>query len=155
MGCGKESSRNRGPTSGVVSLQFVDERKKTQARQLRSACTPAEKWLWHHLRNRKIDGLKFRRQQVIEGFVADFFCEEARLVIEVDGAIHDEAKQKKIDAHRERVFAARGIETLRLRNGTILNSIEECLLKIAVAAEQRLVTKQAPLRAERGGRRPG
>jgi len=149
--------RKRRPTlsSGVVALQYVDEHKKEQARRLRRASTPAEKRLWHYVRNRNVQGLKFRRQQVIEGFIADFFCEEIKLAVEVDGTVHNNAEQKKIDEHREKVFSARGITTIRFSNKHVLNHIDECIRQIAdIAIKQRRLT-QAPLRAERGGRRPG
>jgi very-short-patch-repair endonuclease len=123
--------------SGVISLQYVKKGKKRQARMLRAHATPAEKILWELLRNRKVAGLKFRRQQIIDGFIADFFCEEARLVIELDGGIHDDPEQKKIDLHRENVFKMRGLSTLRIRNEMVYkeNTVTEL---IGVEVERRL-----------------
>jgi very-short-patch-repair endonuclease len=102
----------------------VDEGKKEQARKLRICATHAEKVMWELLRNRKVAGLKFRRQQVIDGFIADFFCEEAKLVIELDGGVHNDPKQKKIDIHREQVFKIRGLHTLRIKNEVVLTEKE-------------------------------
>jgi very-short-patch-repair endonuclease len=133
----KRERKHGGQSSGVVCLQYVDERKKTQSRRLRKECTPAEKRLWQYLRNRGVDGLKFRRQQVIEGFVADFYCEKAKLVIELDGAVHNKPEQQKRDVYREKVFAARGIATLRLRNGEIFTDLQKCLMKIKNATNKQ------------------
>ncbi len=142
-------------SSGVVALQYVDEHKKEQARRLRQASTPGEKKLWCFVRNRKVSGLKFRRQQVIEGFIADFFCEEIKLAVEVDGTVHNDVEQKRIDEYREKVFSARGITTIRFPNDDVLNHIDECIRQIADIANEQKRLIQAPLRAERGGRRPG
>jgi very-short-patch-repair endonuclease len=69
----------------------MKEIKKRFARQLRQEQTKAEKIVWEQLRNRKFKGLKFRRQHVIEGFILDFYCPDAKLGIEVDGNIHQKA----------------------------------------------------------------
>jgi very-short-patch-repair endonuclease len=73
-------------TSGVILLQRVKKDKLSRARQLRLSPTPAEMKLWQHLRRNQIACVKFRRQQLIEGFIVDFFCHKAGLVIEIDGA---------------------------------------------------------------------
>lgn len=85
--------------------------------------TPAEKILWEVLRGKRCAGLKFRRQQIIEGFIADFFCPAKNLVIEVDGPIHEREEQKKKDEHRCAVFKTRGLQELRFTNNDILKDI--------------------------------
>lgn len=135
---GEGSKKRTTLSSGVVALQYVAEHKKEQARRLRRESTPAEKKLWHFIRNRKVEGLKFRRQQVIEGFIADFFCEEIKLAVEVDGGIHNDKEQKKIDEHREKVFSARSITTIRFRNNDVLNRLDECLQQIADIGIKRI-----------------
>ena len=70
-------------------------KKKLFARELRKESTPAEKIVWEHLRNRKFNNLKFRRQHVIHGFVIDFYCHELSLALEIDGDVH--LKQKDYD----------------------------------------------------------
>lgn len=114
-------------SSGVVLLQRVEEYKKRQARSLRKNMTEAERVLWEHLRNRKLDGLKFRRQQIIEGFIVDFFCHELKLVIELDGEIHDTSEQREIDEHRKKVFKLRGLKEVRFKNNNVLNNISSVL----------------------------
>ncbi|GAG50284.1 unnamed protein product, partial [marine sediment metagenome] len=76
-------------------------------------------------------GLKFRRQQIIEGFIVDFFCEKLRLVIEVDGEVHNQDEQIIHDRHRKNVFAARGIREVRFNNNEVLNNIDNVLEKIS------------------------
>jgi very-short-patch-repair endonuclease len=116
--------------SGVVFLQYVTDEKIHQSRNLRRNMTDAESILWEWLRNRKIAGMKFRRQQVIEGFIADFYCEAAKLVIEVDGNVHDTKNQIEIDKHRREVFEARGLTELRFKNEEIHFDISKVIAKI-------------------------
>ncbi len=71
------------------------EKLKPLARQMRTQPTPAEDILWQHLRNRQLLGYKFRRQHSIERFIVDFFCNQAGLVIEVDGPIQQYQKQEE------------------------------------------------------------
>ena len=76
------------------------------ARELRNAATDAEKVLWQHLRGRRLSGLKFRRQYPIAGYIADFACIEARLVIELGGGQH--ADRQAYDAERTRKLETNG-----------------------------------------------
>lgn len=95
---------------------------KPLARQNRHEPTPAENALWQRVRNRQIKGLKFRRQYSIERFIVDFVCLEQKLIIEVDGNIHDE--QPDYDEIRELYLQAQGFCILRFRNEMVLNNIE-------------------------------
>lgn len=114
-------------TSGVVALQYISELKKSQSREFRKNPTETENIFWQAVRNRRIGGLKFRRQQVIEGFIVDFFCEEKKLVVEIDGSFHNTEEQKKIDAHRKAVFEARGLREIRFTNEQVFNDLESIL----------------------------
>jgi very-short-patch-repair endonuclease len=149
--------------SGVVGIQRVSKGKLEDSRKLRKNMTPSESLLWEHLRNRKCGGFKFRRQQVIEGFIADFYCEQPQIVVEVDGGIHDDADAKKNDAHRETVFRARGITTIRFQNDQVNRHIESVVDQIAAACESnrkqsklaewerhRLVNSGSPFRSGEG-----
>ena len=122
-------------TSGVILLQRTSPDKIDQARTLRKNMTEAEQALWQKLRGSKLFGLKFRRQQIIEGFIADFFCHAVKLVIEVDGSIHDNEEQKRTDTHRREVFAARGLRELRFRNEEVLENSTDVLKRITSACE--------------------
>jgi very-short-patch-repair endonuclease len=104
--------------------------------------TPAETVLWQELRHSQMAKLHFRRQQVIDGFIADFYCHAAGLVVEVDGAIHD--AQAEYDAERSQVFARRGIRVLRFANDHVLTDTAGVLAEItAVAGALLSKTKQS------------
>lgn len=102
------------------------------AKEMRRNATPAEKTLWAALRNRRLAGLKFYRQDVIGPFIADFYCASARLVVEVDGEIHD--YQNDQDNARTRQFEYYGYRVIRFRNEEVLNELEWVLSQIAIAA---------------------
>jgi very-short-patch-repair endonuclease len=86
------------------------------SRRFRHNPTEAEKKAWNLLRNRQILGLKFRRQRVIDGFIVDFYCAEERLILEIDGAVHDDAIARDYDQVRSSHFASKGLNVLRIRN---------------------------------------
>lgn len=100
------------------------------ARNLRQNETSAENLLWRNLRNRKLNGLKFRRQHPLNKFIADFYCHEKRLVIEVDGAVHDSKEAKEYDSNRTYELNETGIMVLRFRNEEILAGMSEVLKRI-------------------------
>ena len=89
--------------------------------------TPAEKILWQELRANKL-GVHFRRQQVIEGFIVDFYCHKAALVIEVDGDIHD--LQQEEDARREKVLRGMGLRVVRFRNEEVVRDLSAVVGKV-------------------------
>src|SRR4051794_18255684 len=87
------------------------------SRRLRSELTPAEQRLWRELRANRLAGLHFRRQQVLFGFIADFYCHAARLAVELDGAVHQE--RAEYDQERDRILEANGIRSIRFPNDRI------------------------------------
>jgi very-short-patch-repair endonuclease len=93
--------------------------------------TPSERTLWAALRARGLDGLHFRRQQIIDGFIADFYCSAAGLVLEVDGPVH--AAQAFQDAERDRILMARGLRVLRVSNNDVLHHLPATLRRISAA----------------------
>ena len=99
-----------------------------RARGLRRSATPAEQALWNALRERRLAGIKFRRQQPLGPFIVDFFSEEARLVIEVDGKHHFPRPQR--DRTRDRFLSAAGLTVLRFPNREILEHLERVLARI-------------------------
>lgn len=116
--------------------------KRAASRRMRREMTPAEAALWQRLRAGRLDGFHFRRQQIIDGFIADFYCYAARLVIEVDGGVHDE--QRDYDAARDRIIAARGLRVLRLTNEQVLRDLPATLHAIRDAAQCRDVQGESP-----------
>jgi very-short-patch-repair endonuclease len=94
-----------------------------RAGELRNNPTEAEKTLWEILKNKKLNRLKFRRQHPINSFIADFYCHEKKLVIEVDGPIHENINQIEHDNIKDTVFNNLDIKVLRIKNNDIFNDI--------------------------------
>ncbi len=105
-------------------------------RELRQSSTKAEKILWKYLRNRKLDGLKFRRQHPIDKFIADFYCHEEKLVVELDGAVHDDVMNAQYDKARTYELKGSGITVIRFRNSEVENNISFVLNEIRKATEK-------------------
>ncbi|NEQ28797.1 MAG: DUF559 domain-containing protein [Microcoleus sp. SIO2G3] len=123
----------KGSTGNIVIGQKVTSVKVERAKELRHQMTEEEKILWQHLRANRLNGLHFRRQQIIDGFIADFYCHAARLVIEVDGQIHQQ--QAEYDAERDRALSARGLRLLRIKNEEVRQNLDSVLARIAKACE--------------------
>ena len=121
------------PIKNIVTEQRVAKAKLERAKELRREMTPAEKLLWHEIRAKKL-GVRFRRQQVIQGFIVDFYCHKAALVIEVDGDIHD--LQQEEDARREKVLREMGLAIVRFRNEEILKDLFVIVGKIKETIEK-------------------
>lgn len=108
------------PVKNIIPGQKVTKEKQQRARELRREMTPAEKVLWEQIRANKL-GVHFRRQQVIAGFIVDFYCHKAALVIEIDGDIHD--LQKEEDERREEVLSALGLRVVRFGNDEVMKDL--------------------------------
>jgi imidazole glycerol-phosphate synthase subunit HisF len=100
-----------------------------RAKELRSNLTPAEMVLWGYLKTKPF-GYKFRRQHPIGIYIADFFCYKLKLVIEVDGLIHDSEEVKKNDEEREKIIRAEGIKIIRFSNTEVMQQLEKVIIKI-------------------------
>lgn len=107
------------------------------AKKLRNTVTDAEKLLWEHLKEKKL-GVKFRRQHPISSFIADFYCHEKKLIIELDGSIHNIKGIFENDLERQAAIEAFGIKVIRFKNEEIYKNIDIVLNKInkAMQAEQ-------------------
>jgi cyclase len=95
------------------------------ARQLRLNETEAEKELWRHLSKKQVNGMRFRRQHPVLYFIADFFCPQAKLVIEVDGGIHNLPAQYEYDRNRDRELMSLGLKVLRFTNEEVFSNIDK------------------------------
>ncbi len=104
------------------------------ARELRRRQTPAEQILWELLRHRRFWGLKFRRQHQIGDYVADFYCHQHRLVVELDGPVHGEEMNVKKDAKRDAYLRSLGFTVLRFPNQQLIETPESVLRAIARTA---------------------
>jgi very-short-patch-repair endonuclease len=123
-------------------------------RQLRRGSTTPEAALWECLRDRQLVGAKFRRQHAIERYVADFYCHEAALVIELDGAGHAAPAQLEYDALRDDELERQGLCVIRIRNADVLSDLGSVLRRIASLLSERLPDPEpsppAPLPAGEG-----
>jgi very-short-patch-repair endonuclease len=123
-----QNKPNHDPNpSGVVFLQRVGTDKILRARELRKKMTLEECMFWECVRDNRFMGLQFRRQQIIEGFFADFYCNKARCVVEIDGGFHETYRQKKYDAHRRKVFENRGLTEIRFKNQEIRDNLSSVM----------------------------
>ncbi len=91
----------------------------TRARELRRTATRTEQRAWHLLRDRRLEGFKFRRQHPIGGYVVDFCCARRRLIIELDGGAHSQPSQVVRDMQRQANLERLGYKVLRLPNGLV------------------------------------
>lgn len=96
--------------------------------------TRAEATLWEALRGKRLEGLKFRRQQVLGPYIADFFCAAGRLVIELDGGAHTDEAAKVHDARRDQWLAAQGLQILRMPNRMVIDDLCGALALIVRSA---------------------
>lgn len=121
-----ENQENRN----IIIGQKVTSSKIKRAKELRRQMTPEETILWQYLRANRFNNLHFRRQQIIDGFIVDFYCHSAKLIIEVDGEIHQQ--QVEYDAERDQILSARGLRLLRIKNEQViydLSGVLECIAK--------------------------
>ncbi len=107
------------------------------ARELRKPQTPAETTLWNLLRNRNLK-YKFRRQHPIDFFIIDFYCAEAKLLIEIDGSSHLEKEQQEYDQARTEYLEARGYKVIRFTNDNVRYNIHAVVTAIMEEVEKRI-----------------
>ncbi|GAA0251662.1 endonuclease domain-containing protein [Rhodanobacter caeni] len=111
------------------------QRQWTRARQLRNGSTDAERRLWHFLRRRQLAGHKFRRQYPLAGYIVDFVCVPARLVIELDGGQHLDAIE--YDERRSAALQREGYRVLRFWNDDVLLRTEDVVREIFRVLEEK------------------
>lgn len=112
-----------------------DSKLKKRSRDLRQNSTPAEVILWTQLRNRRLDGLKFRRQHVVGPFVVDFYCPEVAVVVELDGETH--VGKEQVDEDRERWLTKQGLRVIRFWNDHIYEELDWVLEAIWNVCHER------------------
>jgi adenine-specific DNA-methyltransferase len=117
-----------------------------RAKQLRQQPTDAETRLWSRLRRKQLDGLRFRRQAPLGPYVVDFFCPDAKLIIEVDGGQH--AGRQAYDTRRTTWLEERGYRVLRFWNNEVLENTDGVLSEILRIARDTPLPNPPP----QGGR---
>jgi len=117
------------PARKIVTGQKISAEKLERAKQLRREMTSAEVMLWQELQGNRL-GVHFRRQQLIQGFIVDFYCDSVGLAIELDGDIHEEVGQKQTDARRDQILGAMGLRIVRFKNRAVTADLHEILAEI-------------------------
>ncbi len=137
-----QAERGRGGEVKWRTPPHLWEKLKPLAREMRHEPTPEEDLLWQRLRNRKILGLKFRRQHTIDRFILDFYCSEASLAIEVEGIIHQYTQEQ--DAIRKEYLESVGLRVLRFSNEEVKTNLDDVVEKIAAVAKEQLAYREKP-----------
>ena len=128
----KEGARGGQHTMKNHGQHFFNRHAQKLRRQhLRNNATPAERKLWTHLQNNSLLGYKFRRQHGIGPYIADFYCPEAKLVVELDGAVNCTEEAAGYDKERDLFMFRHGISTIRFRNSEVWNNMDNLLQTIA------------------------
>ena len=137
----------------IIRGQAISQEKFALAKEFRRNMTEAEKILWQRVRANRLNGWHFRRQQILFGYIVDFYCHAASLVIEVDGEIHE--SQQAEDREREIILKEKGFQILRFRNLEIEDNLNLVLSKILEACNQSLPVISTPLPLQGRGRGRG
>ena len=103
---------------------------KEDRKQLRSQLTSAEATLWKSIKGKQLDGRKFRRQHSIDDFIVDFYCPSERLIVELDGGIHDNVGQAAADQHRDQILHSMGFIIMRFPNEEVIKALPNVLSQI-------------------------
>jgi very-short-patch-repair endonuclease len=123
------------PLKRIITGQQVPAIKVERAKEFRHEMAAAEQMLWSRLRAGRLEGFHFRRQQVIDRFIVDFYCHQAALVVEVDGGIHLE--QAAYDRERDEHLQNRGLRVLHFTNLEVSHDLEGVLTLFFRHARQK------------------
>jgi shikimate kinase/very-short-patch-repair endonuclease len=143
--------RGGGEAGGEASMErgLRGEARRQLCRELRQRQTPAEEFFWELVRDRRFDGLKFRRQYPLGGFIPDFYCPEYKLAVELDGSVHQHQAER--DQARDEAINRYGIRVVHIKNADILERPEEVLEEL-----RKGLTPRPPLHQRwRGGGEAG
>lgn len=115
----------------AVTLIYNRQRSRTRRRVLRKLTPAPESLLWYWLRDRRFLGYKFRRQYSVGRYIVDFYCPQAKLVIELDGDSHFRRRAEAYDANRTAYLRSVGLRVVRFTNDEVVNNLEGVLESIA------------------------
>lgn len=124
---GRKQSPEAPRERTVERLRGTPANAGVAARELRKRMTPAEQTLWEALRDRRLGGIKFRRQHAVGPFILDFYTSLSKLVVELDGSIHDGEEQASYDQARTAQLLRYGYRVLRFRNDEVLQDLPSVL----------------------------
>jgi len=129
----------------MVFIYYDVPRRISKARELRRMQTKAENIFWDHVRNRKLGGYKIHRQQILNEIIADFYCCDKRLCIEIDGPYHNEPMMKAQDKLRDEELEGHGFTVLRFSNDEVLDDLDRVLEVVLKKLESLSSTAKSPL----------
>lgn len=107
----------------IHNYKHLEKRRK----KLRNNATSAESFLWKYLQQKKLDGKKFRRQHSITNYIVDFYCPSEKLIVELDGEIHNNISQQNYDFERTQKLEALGFKVIRYENKQVFENLERVL----------------------------
>ena len=120
-----------------MSLKNPKQTKQLR-RDLRQNMTEAEDLLWQRIRNKKLCGVRVKRQYGLGPFILDFYIPKARLAIEIDGKIHLKKEQRERDLNKDTFLTENGIKVVRFTNEEVLNHIENVFAKLEAIINETL-----------------
>jgi very-short-patch-repair endonuclease len=118
-------------TGGPGTPRFTRAEKLTFAQRMRREPTESESLLWRELRSKRLDGIRFRRQHCVFGYIVDFYAPRLKLVVEVDGGLHDNPIQYSRDCFRDRWMTERGLHVYRIPARSILADAQGVLRELS------------------------
>jgi len=119
----------------IIFSRKMKREKINLSKDLRRNMTKSETLVWERIRAHRIGGLHFRRQAVINPYIVDFYCHSLKLVVEIDGGVHE--SQREMDAERDRFLTALGLRVVRIPNQRVLVDIEEAMEEIESACQEQ------------------
>ena len=132
----------------------VSSRQRHRAKSLRRTMTRAETLLWRSLKADRLQGVGFRRQVPMKGYIADFISHSTRLVVELDGESHDIAVRQSADRVRDAWFASQGYLVLRFTNDEVLRNLEGVAQAIIEGANAQRIAPPSLSLPHKGGGNP-
>jgi very-short-patch-repair endonuclease len=117
-----------------ITEQTPGKKEVSLSKQFRKVMTPPERKMWGLLRNNQLGGLHFRRQQIIGPYIVDFYCHQARLVIEIDGEIH--GLHQESDLRRDQYLQSEGFEVMRLSARDVMQDPSTALEVILIRCRE-------------------
>jgi very-short-patch-repair endonuclease len=116
----------KDPTNKLHTLKHLKEFRS----ELRNNLTPAEAFLWNHLKARQFENRRFTRQHSIGNFIVDFYCAKEKLIIELDGEIHNTAEAQEYDKQRTEYLERLGYNVIRFENKMVFDNLESVFIEI-------------------------
>lgn len=123
---------------------------KEKRRELRRSLTPAEAYLWKHLKARRFEGKRFIKQHSIKNYIVDFYCAELKLIIELDGEVHNNANAQEYDKNRTHALLELGYTVIRFENKMVFENLSSVFNEIKNNFNLKRI-QNSPIHPQKGG----